>query len=163
MDRTKSIVASLLLAIVASVDASAREVTLAWDHSPDLEFISRYDLHFGTKSGQYTYVADAGKANSVTLELPHPDQWYFAVVAVGTNDMSSVPSNEVMYLRRIAPPRIVGQSYVKLTPVADVTTDFVTWTEQVLEPTYIPATNAMAFYRGNYIEKVTVVEGEAAQ
>jgi len=88
------IVAGCLLALSVQ---SAQTVTLAWDPSPD-PGIASYRVHYGTASGVYGQTTNAGAATALTVSgLSEGATYFFAVTAVGTNQLESDFSNEVNY------------------------------------------------------------------
>jgi len=97
--RAHFIVASCLLALSVQ---GAQTVTLAWDPSPDAG-IASYRMHYGTASGAYGQTTNAGSATTLTVNgLNEGDTYFFAVTAVGTNQLESDFSNEVSYSVPIA-------------------------------------------------------------
>jgi len=91
----------------ASVSA-AQTVNLAWDPSPD-SGVGFYRVHYGTTTGAYSLTTNSGTATSLTVSgLTEGVTYYFAVTAVGTNQLESDFSNEVSYSVPVAntPPTI---------------------------------------------------------
>ena len=90
-------------------------VTLAWDPSPDAG-VGAYEVHYGTESGLYVSSTNAGLATSVTVQGLSPEETYcFAVRAIGTNQLASIFSNEIVYTvpsEQLAPPTEFGLSKV---------------------------------------------------
>ncbi len=94
---SKNRFALLLGAIGLSTNAFAANVTLAWDPSPDAG-LAGYRVHYGTASGNYTSVTNAGSATNVTVTgLVEGTTYYFGATAVGTNQLESEFSNEISY------------------------------------------------------------------
>jgi VCBS repeat-containing protein len=89
---------TLLGVCALSAHASfAADVTLAWDPSPDAG-VASYRLHYGTASGAYTSVTNAGAATTITVRgLVEGTTYYFGATAVGTNQLESDFSNEISY------------------------------------------------------------------
>ena len=152
---------SLILWIVGSVAWSQQAVTLAWDASPDAGCVGAYRVHFGEASRGYVFSTNAGPVLTQTVTVPYPAEWFFAVTAVGTNQLESDFSNEVMWRALPQAPPLKGDTFVRLTPVLERSTNLVQWRPFKAAPTYVPATNAMEFFRNKRlaIERVTLVEG----
>ena len=138
-----------------------QSVTLAWDASPDAGCVGAYRIHFGEASRGYVFSTNAGPVLTQTVTVPYPADWFFAVTAVGTNQLESDFSNEVMWRALPGAPALQGDTFVRLTPVLERSTNLVQWRPFKAAPTYVPATNAMEFFRNQRlaIERVTLVEG----
>lgn len=92
---------NLFLALAATLpfspNAFAAGVILAWDPSPDAG-IAYYRLHYGTASGVYTSSTNAGLATTATVDgLVAGTTYYFGATAVGTNQLESDFSNEIVH------------------------------------------------------------------
>jgi fibronectin type 3 domain-containing protein len=91
---------ALLLACVPWVAAplsAVQPVSLVWDPSPDAG-VGNYRVHYGTASGVYGQTTNAGLATNLTVQgLTEGNTYFFAVTAVGTNQLESDFSNEVIY------------------------------------------------------------------
>jgi hypothetical protein len=90
-------------------------VTLAWDPSPDAS-VGGYIVHYGDASGFYTMTTNVGTATTGTVQglIPLTTN-FFAVTAVGTNQLESDFSNEIMYVvpaLEPAKPTALGLSQV---------------------------------------------------
>ncbi len=91
-----------------------RSVSVAWEPSPS-PGISGYRVHHGTRSREYSSVADVGLAtNHVVRGLADGTLYYLAVTAYDTNFASSDFSDEIFYLtagQPVAPlqPEIIEQ------------------------------------------------------
>ena len=148
----------LMLAGVAALGADV--VTLAWNESPEASVVG-YRLYAGTNSGSYFIVSPvAGRGNTTNqVELPFPAVWYFAVTATNWAGLESGYSAEVAYPMALPAPHLVGESYVRLVPQVECSTNMLTWVPVRLEPTLLPATNAQEFFRltGLAIEPVKVL------
>jgi hypothetical protein len=147
--------ASLVLAW--AVAASAQRLTLAWDASA-CGCAAGYRLYYGTNTGSYQFVTNAGLALTQSVVLPHGGRWFFAATAVGTNGLESDFSNEVSWESKPAPPVMVGEQWVRLTPVFGRSTNQAAWESVTGEPTWFPATNQAEFFRVNRLlmERVMV-------
>lgn len=147
-----------MLSIVAVLAARAQSVTLAWDASPSVG-VGTYVLYYGPASGAYTTVTNVGLVLTQTVALPHPGRWFFAVSAVSTNGTSSALSNEVEWEARPLSPVVHGETWVRLTPVIERSTNLVDWVSVAGEPSWFSATNAMEFFatRRLLIERVQQV------
>lgn len=129
----------------------AQSVTLSWDPSPTPNVVC-YRIYFGTSSRNYSGFTDAGLALKQTVALPHSGRWFFAATAVGADGCESDFSNEVQWEAKPAPPGLHGESWVRLSPVIECSTNLVNWQGVVGEPTWIPATNAMEFFAMRRLE-----------
>jgi hypothetical protein len=85
------------LLFVSIHEVSAASLKLAWDPSPDTS-VTGYRLYYGTSSGSYTNVVDAGNRTDYTVTgLDAGTTFYFAATAyTGTGDESTF-SNETTY------------------------------------------------------------------
>ena len=154
-------VLALMLSMMCAAVLAQQAVTLAWDASPDAGCVGAYRIHFGETSRGYVFSTNAGPVLTQTVTVPYPADWFFAVTAVGTNQLESGFSNEVMWRALPEAPALQGDTFVRLTPVLERSTNLVQWRPFKAAPTYVPATNAMEFFRNKRlaIEKVTLVEG----
>ena len=138
--------------------APAQRVKLAWDASPS-PGVAGYRIHFGTNAGNYSFVTNVGLVRTQTVVLPHTGRWFFAATAVDANGMESPLSNQVQWEAKPVAPVVLGESFVRLTPVIERSTNLVTWRSIEGEATWIPATNTMEFFatRQLLIERVQKV------
>ena len=85
--------------------------------------------------------------------------WFFAATAVSTNAIESAFSNEVEWEAKPTAPVVHGETWVRLTPVIERSTNLVSWSSVAGEPTWFRATNAMEFFatRQLLIERVQQV------
>ncbi len=136
----------------------AQPVMLSWNPSPSPGVVN-YRIYFGTNSGVYTSVTNAGLALTQTVVLPHPGRWFFAATACDAAGNESDFSNEARYEARLAPPVLHCESWVRLVPVLQRSTNLVHWSPCVGEPTWLPATKAQEFFtlRELQIERVQLV------
>ena len=125
--------------------APAQRVKLAWDASPS-PGITHYRIHFGTNGASYSYVTNVGLVRTQTVVLPHSGRWFFAATAVDANGLESPFSNQTQWEAKPAAPVLLGESFVRLTPVIERSTNLVNWRSVEGEATWIPATNAMEFF-----------------
>lgn len=89
--------ASLLLIFFPLLSPAARQVTLAWDPSPDNAVIG-YRIHYGNSKGQYGSVLDVGASTTATItNLSAGSQYFFTVTAYSGSNMDSDPSNEITF------------------------------------------------------------------
>jgi hypothetical protein len=81
----------------SALEVSAANVKLTWDPSPE-PLVTGYRLYYGTSSGNYTNVIDAGNRTDYTVtELAEGATYYFAATAyIGTGDESTF-SNVASY------------------------------------------------------------------
>lgn len=102
-------------------------VKLAWDPSPDVG-IAGYNLYRGYSSGSYADRFWCGTNLSCVVSniLPGVTN-YFAATAVGTNQMESDFSNEVMWESPspVAPPTLKLQIIVQ--PQYEISTNALNW------------------------------------
>ena len=86
-----------LLVFGSVLEVSAANVRLAWDPSPE-PLVTGYRLYYGTSSGNYTNVIDAGNRTDYTVTgLAEGTTYYFAATAyTGTGDESTF-SNVASY------------------------------------------------------------------
>jgi hypothetical protein len=88
-------------------------VALAWDPSPDP--VSEYRVYRGTNSGTYNWTNSAGTNLTYTVtNLSYGVTYFFAVTAVGTNNLESDYSNEVPYTPEPRPPALRLPQMVQL-------------------------------------------------
>lgn len=148
---------TLFLATLATL-ASAQKVRLAWDASPSPDVVG-YRIHFGTNAGHYSFVTNVGLVRTQAVVLPHSGRWFFAATAVDANGMESPFSNQVQWEARPAAPVVQSETWVRLTPVIERSTNLVSWQNFEGEATWLPATNAMEFFatRRLLIERVQLV------
>ena len=149
----KPLLTTLILAWAALVHA--QHVTLAWDASPSPE-VTNYRIYFGTNSRSYSFVTNAGLVLTQAVVLPHTGRWFFAATAMDTNGVESAFSNEVQWEAKPSSPVVRGETWVRLTPVIERSTNLVNWRSIEGEATWIAATNAMEFFatRRLLIERV---------
>ena len=135
--------------------APAQRVKLAWDASPSPGVVG-YQIHFGTNAGNYSFVTNVGLVRTQTVVLPHTGRWCFAATAVDSNGMESPFSNQVQWEAKPVAPVLLGESFVRLTPVIERSTNLVNWRSVEGEATWIPTTNTMEFFatRRLLIERV---------
>lgn len=148
----------------SAVVSPAQTVRLSWDPSPSAGVVN-YRIYFGTNSGGYTSVTNAGLALTQTVGLPHPGRWYFAATACDAAGNESDFSNEAVYVAKPAPPVLHGETWVRLVPVLQRSTNLVDWSPFVGEPTLLPATQAQEFFtlRELQIEHVQTVPPQPTQ
>jgi hypothetical protein len=133
----------------------AQSVTLAWDASPSPE-VTNYRIYFGTNAGHYSFVTNAGLVRTQTVVVPHTGRWFFAATAMDANGLESAFSNEVQWEAKPVAPVVQSETWVRLTPVIERSTNLVTWRSIEGEATWIAATNTMEFFatRRLLIERV---------
>lgn len=93
-----AVLAATLLGMAGGAHAAtAGEVTLAWDPNPETN-IQRYELQYGTSSGNRPLTVNAGINLSTSVPGLNPGTtYYFAVVARNTFGQASPPSAEISY------------------------------------------------------------------
>ena len=143
----------LLLLCAAAVHAQT--VTLAWDASPSPE-VTAYRIYFGTNTGNYAFVTNAGLVLTQTVAVAHSGRWFFAATAVDANGLESDFSNEVQWEAKPVAPVVQSEPWFRLWPELWHSTNQVDWASFRGEATWIAATNAMEFFtmRGLLIERV---------
>ena len=134
------------LVLVNAFAASAQTVTLTWDASPS-HGVTEYRIYFGTNSGSYLFVTNAGLALTQAVELPHTGRWFFAATAVDANGLESDFSNEMEWEAKPVSPVLRGEPWVRLTPVIERSTDLTNWIGVAGVPMWFPATNSAEFFR----------------
>jgi hypothetical protein len=76
---------------------SAHHVTLAWDPNTELD-LAGYITHWGTSSGNYTYLTDVGNNTIHTIQgLEENRVYYFAITAYDSEYNESDYSEELAY------------------------------------------------------------------
>ena len=147
-----------ILILLNATLVHAQKVRLAWDASPSPGVVG-YRIHFGTNAGNYSFVTNVGLVRTQTVVLPHTGRWFFAATAVDANGMESPLSNQVQWEAKPVAPVVLGESYVRLTPAVERSTNLVNWQRLEGEATWIPATNTMEFFatRQLLIERVQKV------
>jgi hypothetical protein len=72
-------------------------LTLAWDPNAE-ENLAGYKVYYGTASGSYSSVVDAGNCTSLTISsLEAGKTYYFAATAYAAGGEESAKSNEIRY------------------------------------------------------------------
>ena len=139
----------------------AELVRLAWDQNLE-DSVVGYRVYAGTNARGYFIVSNiVGRANTTgEMVLPYPAVWHFAVTATNWAGLESAYSTEAIYRMALPAPQLVAESYVRLTPQGEHTTNLLTWEPLTLEPTLVPATNAQEFFRltGVGIEPVKILK-----
>lgn len=118
----KSIAAAFAAALCLAGNAFAagtNSVSLAWDPNPEPD-IAGYRLQYGTTSGVYPNVVNAGNATSATANgLNQGTTYYFAVVAYNSAGLPSPASAEVSYTVPGSPNTAPTASSIALTVAED--------------------------------------------
>jgi hypothetical protein len=135
--------------------AGAQRLTLAWDASP-CGCAANYRLYYGTNTRSYQFVTNTSLALTQAVVLPHGGRWFFAATVVSTNGLESDFSNEVSWESKPTPPVMAGETWARVTPVLEQSTNLATWGSVTGEATWFPATNSAEFFRarGLLIERV---------
>ncbi len=144
-----------ILMVLCAAMVHAQQVTLAWDASPSPD-VTAYRIYFGTNGGNYPFVTNAGLVRTQTVVLPHTGRWFFAATAVDASGLESDFSNMVAWESKPAAPVVRSETWVRLTPVIERSTNLVNWVSFTGEATWIAATNPMEFFatRRLLIERV---------
>jgi len=135
----------IILILLSALISHPQKVRLAWDASPSPDVIG-YRIYFGTNAGNYTFVTNAGLVLTQRIALPHTGRWFFAATAMDTNGLESDFSNEVQWEAKPVAPVVHDETWVRLTPVIERSTNLVSWQNFEGEATWITATNAMEFF-----------------
>lgn len=86
--------------------ATAAEVQLAWDPSPDAD-VTGYRLYWGYQSGTYEGMLDVGNTTTTTAgPLADATTYFFAVTAYNSSGLESDYSNEVEYTTPAGDPSV---------------------------------------------------------
>jgi hypothetical protein len=147
-----------ILILLSATLVHAQKVRLAWDASPSPDVVG-YRIHFGTNAGNYSFVTNVGLVRTQTVVLPHTGRWFFAATAVDANGMESLFSNQVQWEAKPTAPVVQSETWIRLTPVIERSTNLVSWQNFEGETTWIAATNTMEFFatRRLLIERVQKV------
>jgi hypothetical protein len=145
------------LVMAYAVATGAQQLTLTWDASAS-SAVAGYRLYYGTNTRSYQFVTNAGLMLTQSVALPHRGRWFFAATAYDTNGLESDFSNEVSWESKPAPPVMAGQTWVRVTPVFERSTNQVAWERVTGEASWFPATNRAEFFRVNRLlmERVMV-------
>jgi hypothetical protein len=85
------------IAGIISSNASAAQVTLAWDPNTESN-LAGYKIHYGTASGSYAVHTDVHNVTTYTVTgLTEGQAYYFAATAYDTSGNESRYSNQVSY------------------------------------------------------------------
>ena len=141
----------IILILLSATVVYAQKVTLAWDASPSPDVVG-YRIYFGTNAVNYSFVTNAGLVRTQTVVVPHTGRWFFAVTALDAHGAESPFSNEVQWDAKPVAPFVHDQTWVRLTPVIERSTNLVTWENVGGEATWIHATNAMEFFATRRLE-----------
>ena len=155
----KTLLTTLML--VSAFVARAQTVTLAWDASPSTN-VAGYRVHYGTNAGVYPLVTNVGLVLTQTVVLPRNGRWFFTVTAVDRIGIESIYSNEVQWEAKPAAPVVRSQTWVRLSPVIEWSTNVLDWRAFAGEATWLPATNNMMLFatRRLLIEQVQRVNAQ---
>jgi hypothetical protein len=86
-----------LLFLLAAFNASAANLTVAWDPNSESD-LAGYNFFYGTTSGNYTFSKDVGNTTSyIVTNLVVGETYYFAVKAYDTSNNESDYSKELVY------------------------------------------------------------------
>jgi hypothetical protein len=135
-----------ILLVFAALMVAAETALLEWTPSAS-RGVAGYRVYYGTNSGVYPFAADVGLVTTNVVELPWRGPWFFAVTARDTNGFESPFSNEAAVLALPEAPLLNGETWVGLRPVIECSTNLAAWSSVTGAPTWLPATNAMEFFR----------------
>ena len=111
----KRVFVALLLILAWPLSAyAAKQVTLAWDPSPDQD-VAGYELYFRQQGQQYTYQKPAKSVDKTqtTATVTIPADGYFVARAFDASGNRSADSNEVDTIKPASPK-------VRVSVVVDV-------------------------------------------
>lgn len=91
----KSVTVSFFLFFCFSPDAFAAQASFAWDQSTDPAVIG-YKVYYGTQSGNYQSVVDAGDQLSTTVDGLSASQTYYFAATAYSNSVESGFSQELV-------------------------------------------------------------------
>ena len=149
-----------ILILFSATLVHAQKVRLAWEASPSPDVVG-YRIHFGTNGASYSFVTNVGLVRTQTVVVPHTGRWFFAATAVDANGVESPFSNQVQWEAKPVAPVVHGETWVRLIPVIERSTNLVSWKTFDGEATWIAATNTMEFFttRRLLIERLQRVSG----
>jgi hypothetical protein len=152
-----NLVACVAVGLAAVGLARGETVTLAWDASASTS-VAGYRVYWGTNSRSYFCMTNAGVVRTQAVVLPHSGRWFFAATAYDTNGLESDFSSEVQWESKPVAPVMAGESWVRVAPVIERSTNQVWWGSVTGTPTWFPATNRAEFFRVNRVlmERVMV-------
>jgi len=128
----------VLLSLAGLERASASSLTMSWSASASPS-VTGYDVYYGTNSGNYPYVINAGDALSVTISNLTPGvTYYFAATAYDANGDQSAFSGEISFIipgiLTLSPSAAPGNPALLQFPVApgqsydvQASTDLINW------------------------------------
>lgn len=94
---------------VQNVDGA--DVTLAWDPNPEAN-LKGYKVYYGSASGSYSFMVDAGNRTSLTISgLAAGKTYYFAAQAYGYAGEESEMSHELRYATPTADNRSLSPAH----------------------------------------------------
>ena len=144
---TARVLSAIVFGLAVVGWAGEAVVTLAWDASR-CGCAAGYRVYYGTNARSYPFVTNAGLALTQTVVLPRGGRWFFAATTVSTNGLESDFSNEVSWESRPAAPVMLSESWVRVVPLLERSTNGVSWEGVTGAPSWFPATNRMEFFRG---------------
>ena len=152
-----NLVACAAVALAVAGLARGETVTLAWDASVSTN-VAGYRIYYGTNSRAYFCVTNAGLVLTQTVVLPHRGRWFFAATAYDTNGLESDFSGEVSWESKPTPPVMTSETWARVVPVLERSTNLAAWGSVTGEATWFPATNRAEFFRVNRLlmERVMV-------
>ena len=101
-------------------------------------------------------MTNASLVRTQIVVLPHAGRWFFAATAVDASGLESDFSNRVEWEAKPVSPVVRSESWVRLAPVIERSTNLVHWRSVEGEATWVAATNRMEFFatRRLLIERV---------
>ena len=142
---------TVLILLWAALSSAQPKVTLAWDASPSPEVVG-YRIYFGTNAGNYSFATNVGLVLTQRVVLPHTGRWFFAATALDAHGAESPFSNQVEWEAKPVAPVVHDETWVRLTPVIERSTNLVNWASVAGEATWLPATNALEFFATRRLE-----------
>jgi hypothetical protein len=102
---------SLLVSPWSVQNVDGADVTLAWDPNPEAN-LKGYKVYYGSASGSYPFMVDAGNRTSLTISgLAAGKTYYFAATAYGFAGEESEMSHELRYDTPIADSRSLSPAH----------------------------------------------------
>lgn len=148
----------------APVVRAAARVTLAWDANTEAD-LGGYKVYYGTSSGAYPFVVDAGNVTTQAISnLQDGVIYYFAATAYNTAGLESDFSTQISHAIPVAPRAATTGTIVSssnpATPGQAVT---FTFTISAVESSTNTPTGSVVFRVGGGSSVATLVNGVATQ
>lgn len=132
------LVLKLLLANIITFSSFGSSILFTWRPNPTSEHVNNYRLYVGTNSGSYNWCTNFGNVTNKIVGGFTNDILYFALTAINTNGVESLPSVEYKWTNLIKLTFLFQQS-------TTVTGTYNTFTQSTF---YVPARDIKKYYRG---------------